>query len=200
MIKKMSDKQREKRNQIFQAATELFSFQGFYDTTISQIAKASGVSFGTVFTYFETKEELFKAVTTEPLEEFKKLYTDYLITEDWSLEVIETIVEKHILYFAHKRMYLHLIQQVLGQTERFSELFGILDKTADDFRLALIPLITKGQQLGLFEEEDSDIVARSYFSFLIGMRLTHTDDSDSPVWLLFKPILLRILGYRKGRV
>jgi len=50
----------EKRNQIIKVACELFAKNGYYNTTIPDIANALGMSVGNIYNYFESKEELAK--------------------------------------------------------------------------------------------------------------------------------------------
>lgn len=52
----------ERREQILQAAVELFSQRGFSGTTTKQIALASGVSEAMVFRHFATKDALYDAI------------------------------------------------------------------------------------------------------------------------------------------
>lgn len=52
----------ERRDQILQAALELFSKHGFAGTTTKEIARTSGVSEALVFRHFATKEELYNAI------------------------------------------------------------------------------------------------------------------------------------------
>jgi len=47
------------------AALELFVENGFAATRLDDVAKRAGVSKGTLYLYFESKEELFKAVVRE---------------------------------------------------------------------------------------------------------------------------------------
>ncbi|MEO0776021.1 MAG: TetR/AcrR family transcriptional regulator [Bacteroidota bacterium] len=47
---------------ILQAALELFGHQGYHSTTISQIAKAAGVSKGLMYNYFPSKEALLDEI------------------------------------------------------------------------------------------------------------------------------------------
>jgi AcrR family transcriptional regulator len=47
------------RETIYDKAMELFAREGFNETTMEQIADASGVSLRTVFRYFPTKNDLF---------------------------------------------------------------------------------------------------------------------------------------------
>lgn len=51
-----------RRQQIIQAAIQLFSAQGFYKTTTAQVAQAVGVTQPYVFHFFKSKEELYLAV------------------------------------------------------------------------------------------------------------------------------------------
>ena len=52
----------EKRARILEAAREAFGAEGFQKTTIKIIANATGIAQGTIYTYFQNKEELFDAV------------------------------------------------------------------------------------------------------------------------------------------
>lgn len=98
--KPLSKKQKVKYERILKEATRLFSFRGYDDTTVAQIAKASEMSFGSVFTYFETKEKLFEAVISEPLQETRDLFKGLLDRPDMTANFLEGLVERHILYFA----------------------------------------------------------------------------------------------------
>ncbi len=53
--------------ELLQAALELFVEKGFAATKVEEVAKRAGVSKGTLFLYFSSKEELFKAVVRENL-------------------------------------------------------------------------------------------------------------------------------------
>jgi len=55
----------EKRKKILDAAFTCFGETGFNTTTIKEVAEAAGVAAGTVYTYFENKDDLFDAVVEE---------------------------------------------------------------------------------------------------------------------------------------
>lgn len=52
----------KKREEIARVAAKLFSERGFYNTTIPDIADATGMSVGNFYNYFESKEELAKYI------------------------------------------------------------------------------------------------------------------------------------------
>src|SRR5690606_25432326 len=51
--------------EIVAAALEVFSDKGFAAAKLDDIAARAGVSKGALYLYFETKEDLFRAVVTE---------------------------------------------------------------------------------------------------------------------------------------
>jgi len=51
--------------EILEAALDLFAEKGFAATKLTEVAKRAGVSKGTVYLYYESKEALFKALVKE---------------------------------------------------------------------------------------------------------------------------------------
>lgn len=58
------------REGILRTATQIFGERGFRSTTIKSIAAAQGISPGTVYLYFDSKEELFRQAVEEGWDEF----------------------------------------------------------------------------------------------------------------------------------
>src|SRR5690242_2971400 len=54
-----------KRRQILDGARAVFLSQGFDAASMGEIARAAGVSKGTLYVYFESKEDLFQAIVQQ---------------------------------------------------------------------------------------------------------------------------------------
>ena len=54
-----------KRRQILDGARRVFLAEGFDGASMGEIARAAGVSKGTLYVYFDSKEKLFEALTIE---------------------------------------------------------------------------------------------------------------------------------------
>jgi AcrR family transcriptional regulator len=54
-----------KQRQIMDGARKVFLAQGFDGASMGEIARAAGVSKGTLYVYFDSKEKLFEAITHE---------------------------------------------------------------------------------------------------------------------------------------
>ena len=52
----------QRRDEIMAATKEVFAGKGFHATTIADIAKQAGLAYGSVYWYFDSKDELFHAL------------------------------------------------------------------------------------------------------------------------------------------
>jgi AcrR family transcriptional regulator len=70
-MEKEKRKEREfnlRRSAILEQAEKIFAVKGFHNTTVAEIAGASGFAVGTLYQFFESKEQLYTLVLTEKLE------------------------------------------------------------------------------------------------------------------------------------
>ncbi len=86
----------EKKLEIMKTALNLFAKQGFYNTTISDIAKEMGMSVGNMYNYFPSKESLAKELLIYTSKKFGEEIRKINEIEIPSKEKIKKIVE---LYF-----------------------------------------------------------------------------------------------------
>ena len=72
------------RNKIIQAAIKIFSQKGFHKSTMDEIAREVGVSKGTLYTYFKSKEEILKEIwelNNQNILDLKKTFKGYDCSE-----------------------------------------------------------------------------------------------------------------------
>ncbi len=74
------------RGLILEAALGVFALRGYAEAKVQEIAEAAGVATGTVYAIFPGKQELYRAVHRENLEELAKRYSE--IPEDGPVQQI----------------------------------------------------------------------------------------------------------------
>jgi len=108
-MKKLSRKEREyqaRREEILKAAERVFAQNGFYNSTVAEIAKESEFAIGTLYQFFKNKEELYY---TMMIEKFDLLYST-LLTEvgknkrcleklSCLVEVLFSFIEQNVDFF-----------------------------------------------------------------------------------------------------
>lgn len=62
---------RERRQEILNAAGRLLLKQGYRDITVARIAQVAGLAKGTIFLYFQTKEDIFLSLVQDAMENWQ---------------------------------------------------------------------------------------------------------------------------------
>jgi len=60
-----------KRERILRAAIDVFAQSGYFNARVSEIAKAAGVADGTIYLYFDSKEDLLNAIAQRGLRDLR---------------------------------------------------------------------------------------------------------------------------------
>jgi AcrR family transcriptional regulator len=71
-----------KRRQIMDGARTVFMAAGFDGASMNDIARVSGVSKGTLYVYFDSKERLFEALIREERRQQAERLTDFSLEDD----------------------------------------------------------------------------------------------------------------------
>lgn len=87
---------KDKKADIFQCGKELFSSQGFKDTTISDIAKKAGIGVGTFYNYYTSKEDLFIEIYAKENEQLKKEIFQSLDLNQDPVSIVKELVKRNI--------------------------------------------------------------------------------------------------------
>jgi AcrR family transcriptional regulator len=72
----------ERRSAITHSAAELFATQGYERTTAAQIARAAGLSSGSVFYYFADKAAIFRSIFELSIPEHTELFSRHIDRTD----------------------------------------------------------------------------------------------------------------------
>lgn len=112
---------RERRTAIVVAAIEVFSKKGFHNTRISDIAKAAGLSQGSIYNYIESKEGLLYLICEDHLELYQEHVALYLEQASTPRERLEKLVEATIdAMFVYRKHYTIMLRELhnIGAADR----------------------------------------------------------------------------------
>jgi len=106
---------------ILEAAVKVFARQGFYQSTVAQIAKEAGVADGTIYLYFKNKDDIlvhfFQYKTKQVFERFR---TEVDNAES-SLDKLRNLIRRHLSEFQQDRDMAVLYQVGTHQIDRLAE-------------------------------------------------------------------------------
>ncbi|MGC4376671.1 TetR/AcrR family transcriptional regulator [Fictibacillus sp. Mic-4] len=126
------------KENILSAAMRQFIKQGYHATSISDIAKAAGISKGLLYNYFKGKEELLATMVKDRIGELIKVMEGAAALET-PAEQLKYIVEGAIDNVAQKpevfRFYLHLQTQPEADRELMKYSHMLIEESARQFEL-----------------------------------------------------------------
>jgi AcrR family transcriptional regulator len=118
----LRERQRQEREQlILQAAEELLLEHGYHDTSIDEIAARVGISKGTVYLHFASKEDLVFALFERGLQGFLRAIETILASPATPRAKLQAIIEQHVFASMSSQR-----SQLLGAVAQSMELRGLL--------------------------------------------------------------------------
>jgi AcrR family transcriptional regulator len=109
--RKLSRKEREylrHRKEILDAALELFSEKGFYETSMQEIAEKSEFSVGTLYKFFKNKDELYWTLVHEKGKEIHEEIMSVVNSAEGELSSIEEVLKAKIKVFMKNINFIRL--------------------------------------------------------------------------------------------
>lgn len=154
----------KKAIEIIKAATLIFSKADFHKVTMDEIAELANVGKGTLYRYYENKEDLYFSIISKGLEALYCYITATIEKEQDVIPKIKKFVYCALRFFEKNKPFVivFLQEEVKFREKGVSECTKILEKITN----LLEELILEGQKKGIIKES---ISASLSSIFLIGM-------------------------------
>jgi len=126
--KQFQEIREEKMTLIMDVALEHFANEGYFSTTINHIARHAGISKGLMYNYFDSKEDLLKAIIHRSVNEIYKyldLNRDGYINET----EFEYFLRKIDILLREKKYFFRLLMQLLMQKDVKDEFLKAFPET-----------------------------------------------------------------------
>lgn len=119
-----------KKEQIIEAARELFTKYGYRKVSMDEIAKEAGVTKKTIYTYFKDKEELYQYFITEEIEEMRKIIEKNEKKEIPFAEKIHQTIYEVLTYKKQAKLVENMVKEIeyLGNIENLKKIDECIQK------------------------------------------------------------------------
>ncbi len=175
----LSDEER-RREQILDAAFRVFSSKGYRSATVDDVASEAGVSKGTCYQYFSSKEDIFVATMERSLE---SLLSEARSTASEARDALGRLAIEGLSFISRYRevqfMFLSVISEALAGNERLRRKGAEIFRRVAEF---LAGDIEKGVEEGTFKPVDSRSVAYALIGIaeMAGILFILEEDFDVP--------------------
>jgi AcrR family transcriptional regulator len=164
-----------KRRQIVEGARQVFMAEGFDAASMGEIARVAGVSKGTLYVYFKSKEELFEAIVGQQC----RVQADQIFNldpEDHDVEGVLTRLGVAFVQFLCRPGGAPPLRTVIAIAERMPELGRRFYETGPGFGIGQLKAYLSAQvAAGVLDVADCEVAAAQFM--------------DSCLATVFRPIL-----------
>jgi TetR/AcrR family fatty acid metabolism transcriptional regulator len=109
----------DKRDRILRAAVTVFSRKGFFNSKVSEIARASGVADGTIYLYFRNKDDLLISLFEEKMGEVVADVRERVAGGRNALEKLRIYIDNHMSLLERESDLVEVLQVELRQSSKF---------------------------------------------------------------------------------
>ncbi len=164
----------EKRpGMILEAALKIFSQKGYQAATMEEVARAAGITKGTVYLYFPSKLELFIATIRAQLQEVIDLLPTISYEVGQDPEILTKNLGKRFLDVLMTPKVAQALPLAIGEYPRLPVLKTLyFEEVLSKADVHVAKLIEFGKSLGMVRDVNSDVAARCLLGSFFVMVLT----------------------------
>ena len=183
-----------RRNQILDAATKVFVRQGFQHARMDDIVVESGLSKGTLYWYFKSKEDIINAILRRLFVGDIEHLESLIQAEGTARERIMQLTNYRVIGLKHMSSLVPIIFEFYAVAVHQQWVKQFINEYFEHFRTLLEELIQQGIDCGEFRQVNVRNVAISFASLYEGLTLHWMMDPQTVQWEILSensiPLLL----------
>ena len=153
------------RAQLLDAAEQIFGRKGFHEATLKEVAELAGFSVGSVYSFFENKDALFRHVYLRRAEQFMPALRDLIASSAPAVDVLHDVVTFQVQFFRDHthfgRLYLFHSGHAFAHDAEPPLDPAILANFEEAMDLQS-SLFSRGQRDGVLREGDPAVLSRLF--------------------------------------
>jgi TetR/AcrR family fatty acid metabolism transcriptional regulator len=155
----------DKRQRILRAAVDVFAEHGYFNAKVAQIAKAAGVADGTIYLYFQGKEDLLITIFREHTRSYLEALELRMGDTERAEDRLRTAVRHHLETLGRDRALAVVSQVELRHSLKFLSLFS--QQEVADYLNVIRKIVEHGQESGAFRRNvHPQLAAKAIFGVL----------------------------------
>jgi len=165
MAREAQARSADKRERILRAAIKVFAEKGFFQAKISEIAKTANVADGTIYLYFDNKDDLLIQVFEEVMDRFLEGLGVSMKDVEGPVERIRLFLEHHLSMVETYPDVAAVISVELRQSHKFMKEYK--NPKFAQYLTVLADIVRDGAEEGVFRSDINPwMSARALFGML----------------------------------
>jgi TetR/AcrR family transcriptional regulator, fatty acid metabolism regulator protein len=141
----------DKPQQIIEAAIRVFARKGYYNSRVSDIARAAGIAAGTIYLYFDTKQEILITLFRDKMAAFVAAAWRAIAEERDAIAKVRRLVYLHFEILERQPELAEVVQVELRQGQKFFR--GPATQEIAGYFALIASILEEGVATGLFRAD-----------------------------------------------
>lgn len=163
MINRKEQEKEARKKDILEAALHLFAAKDFHEVTVDEIAERVGLSKGTLYLYFENKENLFFSIIQEKTRVLFSRLQSAIQSDAPYLKRLENLIQSYLSFFEEHQHYFKIIHSEKSRMDdRHRDRFkSHMVKSFYDYENLLQKFVMEGQIQGIFRKIAPETITKA---------------------------------------
>jgi TetR/AcrR family fatty acid metabolism transcriptional regulator len=146
-----NEKINDKYDRILEAAVKVFAEQGFFQSTVSQIAREAGVADGTIYLYFKNKDDILVQFFSYKTRQVFARFREEVDRADNAVDKLRNLIRRHLEEFQNDR---NMAMVYRAETHQNSRLVEAQIKEMSKLYLDIVSeIVEQGQEEGVIRRD-----------------------------------------------
>jgi AcrR family transcriptional regulator len=179
------------------AARKCFATSGYFNVRIADIARQAGMSQGSIYWYFASKEDLLKAVLNQAFESLGAVMAEAAAAPGDARQKLNHLLSGLLQYAQEGSQFTAILISLMGHTneDMFTRLGFDMDAIGLGYTQSLLSILTQAQAEGVIPaEHDPLALTMMFFGLFNGLNLVYGQEWLSLPPETLKTGMLRLLG------
>jgi TetR/AcrR family transcriptional regulator len=185
-----------RKQQIIEAATQSFSLFGYKATTMDQVAKLANVGKGTIYTFFNSKEELLDEIISSVIQEIKRTAEEAIEADRPFFENAHRALYRILAFRKQHPLTIKLLQEIrdIG-TPAVQDVMNKLDRAVLSYiREKIEAAMQKGDIRPCDPEITAFLMFKMYIALVLEWEKEHAPLPEEKIAELFELYFLKGLS------
>ncbi len=144
-------RENDKYHRILEAAIKIFAENGFFQSTIAQIAKEAGVADGTIYLYFKNKDDILVQFFNYKTKQVFGRFREEVDKAEGAIDKLQNLIRRHLQEFQADPNMAILYQSETHQRTRMVE--DQIREMSDMYLDIVTEIVEQGQAQGSIRKD-----------------------------------------------
>ncbi len=171
------NREKNRREEIIKAASNLFSKKSYHDVTMEQIAVAVGVAKGTIYLYFESKENLYLGILEHTYKTIESILEKEIAKEDPAPQKLKKMLRLIFQFYFQNLDVLRILTR--DETRLIREHYEFTEHWRHRRIKLYRKILEKGIKEGSFRPANTELMALIVFGLVGSVMFFYPTDKTA---------------------